>query len=175
MSNRLVTAVFTREGETLRAVRDLREEGYQIADVHTPWAVHGMEAAMGIRPSRLPIVCFVFGVLGALLLVVFQFWTSALNWPLNIGGKPFDSTPAFIPIAFEGAVLFAGIGVVVVLLVRCGLRPGRAPDLPAEGVTDDRFAVVVRLVPAAREPGELKVRLETAGAVEIHERIEKEE
>src|SRR5262249_45621662 len=74
----------------------------------------------------------------------FQFWSSATDWPLNVGGRPWNSLPAFVPVAFETMVLFAGFGVAIAWLVRCGLYPGKKAILPATGLTDDRFALVLR-------------------------------
>lgn len=153
MSARVLTAVFRTEAEVLAATRSAREEGFEIVDVYTPYHVHGMDEALGLRPSRLTWVCFLCGAAGLLLALWLQFWTSAVSWPLNVGGKPFDSMPAFVPIAFEITVLFAGLGVVAALLIRARLRPGRAARPPGlERVTDDRFALVVRLTRA--RPGQ---------------------
>ncbi|MFV1958716.1 MAG: DUF3341 domain-containing protein, partial [Planctomycetota bacterium] len=93
--------------------------------------------------------CFAFPPPGALLALWAQYWTSATDWPLNIGGKPLDSLPAFIPITFEMAVLFGGLGVVLVLFLRCRMWPGRRTEEPCAGVTDDRFVLVVRLAGAS--------------------------
>ncbi len=145
MSRRRITAVFAGEGALLDATRAAREEGCEIVDAFTPYAVHGLDKAMGLRPSRLTWVCFSCGAAGALGMLWLQFWTSATDWPINVGGKPFNSLPAFIPITFEATVLFAGLGVVAALFWRARLFPGRRPRLAAEAVTDDRFALVVRV------------------------------
>jgi hypothetical protein len=145
MSRRRITAVFAGEGPLLDATRAARDQGCEIVDAYTPYAVHGLDKAMGLRPSRLSWVCFLCGATGALGILWFQYWTSATDWPLNIGGKPFDSLPAFIPITFEAAVLLAGLGVVAALFLRARLWPGRRPQLAAEAVTNDRFALVVRV------------------------------
>jgi len=155
----LVTATFAREQDLLAATRAAREAGLRIVDAHTPYAVHGLDAAMGLRPSRLTWVCFLAGATGLALALLFQYWTSATDWPINVGGKPFDSLPAFIPVAFEVTVLFAGLGAVAALLLRCGLRPGRTAILPAPGVTDDRFALIVASHGAAHAPDEIEALL----------------
>jgi hypothetical protein len=136
-------AVFDNETDLLAATRATRDAGCEIVDVFTPYAVHGLDEAMGLRPSRLGWVCFLAGAAGAALALWAQYWTSAVDWPLNVGGKPFNSLPAFVPVIFELCVLFAALGVVLALLVRCGLRPGRRAVVPP-GVTDDRFVLVAR-------------------------------
>ena len=123
-------AVFDNETDLLAATRAAREAGCEIVDVYTPYAVHGLDEAMGLRPSRLGWVCFLCGAAGAALAVWAQFWTSAVDWPLNVGGKPFNSLPAFVPVIFEVCVLLAGLGVVGALLLRCRLWPGRESVVP---------------------------------------------
>ncbi len=165
MTGTLITATFAREEDLLAATRAARDAGLRIVDAHTPYAVHGLDAAMGLRASRLTWVCFLAGATGLGLALAFQFWTSATDWPINVGGKPFNSLPAFIPVAFEVTVLFAGLGAVLALLVRCGLRPGRRAVLPAPGVTDDRFALIVTSRGAAHAPAEIEALLRHHRAV----------
>lgn len=138
----LFTAAFPDEHGLVDAVSALRARGMEIADVHTPFPVHGMDEAMGLRRTRMPIVCAILAFTGAALMGVFQWWVSTRSWPLNIGGKPFFAAPGFIPVTFEGAVLLAAVGSVVVLFLRCGLRPGRVRWQP-ERVCDDRFVLAV--------------------------------
>jgi hypothetical protein len=96
-----------------------------------------------MRPSRLPWACLAFGLLGLAVGVVLQVWTSAFDWPLNVGGKPLASLPAFVPVAFELTVLFAGLGVVAAfLLADRRRRRAAAPPLPPRA-TDDLFVVSV--------------------------------
>ncbi len=143
MSRRLFIGVFDNEEDMLRAVRVARERGHKIMDVHTPYAVHGLDDAMGLAPSRLPWMVFGFGLLAAALKVWFEYWTTAVDWPINVGGKPWNSLPAFVPVTFEVMVLFAGLSAVFGFFGVCKLFPGKRAALPVAGVTDDRFAVLV--------------------------------
>ena len=167
MSHRRLTAVFDDERKILAATRAARETGFVVVDVYTPFPVHGMDEAMGIRPSRLTWVCFLFGALGAGLALYFQFWTSAVDWPINVGGKPFDSLPAFIPIVFEITVLFASLGVVVALFLRCRLGPGRQAYDPVPGVCDDRFALQIELRGAVPSTEDFELLAAEHGALEV--------
>lgn len=155
-SRRVFLATFGREEDVLGAVRALRGEGHAIADVHAPYAVHGLERAAGLPPSRLGWVCAVAGFLGAGSILWFQHWVSAIAWPLNVGGKPFSSVPAFIPVVFEVGVLLAGLSTVAAFLVRSRLHPGKKPFRQAAGVTDDRFLVVVEEPDASFEPAKVR-------------------
>lgn len=149
MARHLCVAAFESEQDLIRAVREARERGYAIQDVLTPYAVHGLDKAMGLRPSRLSWACLAFAVVGASVAMWLQYWTSTIDWPLNVGGKPFNSLPAFVPVAFELAVLFAGLGTVACLFVRCGLFPGKTATLSELRATDDRFVLLLEQSDAA--------------------------
>jgi hypothetical protein len=170
MACRSVLGVFAREADILAATDAARREGITILDVYTPYAVHGLDRAMGLTPSRLPWVCFLLGLLGAALKVWFEFWTSAVSWPLNVGGKPWNSLPAFVPITFEVMVLFAGVSTVVAFLFVAGLRPWRRAALVHPRVTDDRFVLLLEHTDAALAVGHLRGLLERHHALEIEER-----
>jgi len=143
MANILV-ATFPQVDDLLRAVRKARSEMFRVYDVFTPFPVHGLDEAMGIRRTRLPKVTLLAGLTGLAAALTLQFYTNVLDWPLNVGGKPDNSTLAFIPISFELTVLFGGLATVAALLLRARLYPGKQVWLPDPGVTDDVFALVLR-------------------------------
>jgi len=171
MSTRIHKGVFVHESDLLRATTAVRGAGYRIIDAFTPFAVHGLDRAMGLRPSRLTWACFFFGVTGFSFMTWFQYWSSITDWPINVGGKPWNSWPAFVPVSFEGTILFAGLGVVFALFVRCGLRPGKKAKLVHERVIDDRFVLVVESSQGAQPGEELGRLLRENGAVEVVEEL----
>jgi hypothetical protein len=174
MSKRLLVGVFENEQDTLDAIRLSCQRGFSIVDVYAPYAVHGVEEAMGLAPSRLPWIVFALGVLGAGLKVWFEFWTTAIDWPVNVGGKPFNSLPAFVPVTFEVMVLFAAVGAVVSFFFVCRLFPGKRRVLPVAGVTDNRFAVVLEEVDSRFEPAEVQKMFEGLHAIHVEEQITEE-
>ncbi|MBI4514886.1 MAG: DUF3341 domain-containing protein [Deltaproteobacteria bacterium] len=143
MSARLFVAWFEEEDDIRAATTAAREAGFNIYDIYTPYAVHGLDEAMGLRPSRLTAVCLGFALVGLGFALGFQYWASVVSWPLNVGGKPLNSLPAFIPVTFELTVLLAGLGTVAALLVRAGLYPRRPQRFVPERVTNDRFALAL--------------------------------
>ena len=165
MKSRLFVAWFEREDAILEAARAARQAGYSIEDAYTPYAVHGMDEAMGLGPSRLPQVCLGCGLAGLLLAFGFQLWTSASDWPLNVGGKPLASVPAFMPLTFELMVLFAGLGTVAALFLRARLYPCRSPRFLLPRVTDDRFALVLAGADGRFDETEMRTLCERASAV----------
>jgi hypothetical protein len=138
-----VVCVFDREEDIVGAAAASRERGLTIADAYAPYPVHGLAAAMGLEASRLPWLCFGLGVISGVAMLLFQYWASAISWPTNIGGRPWNSFPAFVPVTFELVVLVAGVGTVAAFLGVAGLRPWRSADVPVPRVTDDRFALVL--------------------------------
>src|SRR5581483_7498493 len=123
------------EAELARAVRDLKRNGYDIEDVRTPYAVHGLEKVAGIPPSRLGWACALGGFSGAALILLFASWTSASSWALDVGRKPFNSIPAFIPVTFEVGVLLGAFATVRAFFVRSRLWPGRRGEAVNEDFT----------------------------------------
>jgi mono/diheme cytochrome c family protein len=134
---------FATADDLLAATRAAREQDLRIADAYTPYPVHGLDEAMRLPSSRLPWACFVFGLIGVAFAVSSQPWAMAESWPMNVGGKPWNSLPAFIPITFELMVLFGGLGVVLTFLLRCRLLPGKKARPLFQGATDDAFVLVL--------------------------------
>ncbi len=171
MSKRILVATYESEDGLLAGARAARQAGLTILDAYTPYAVHGLDKAMGLKPSRLTWVCFAFGALGVIFITWFQFWTSAVSWPVNIGGKPWNSLPAFAPAIFEMMVLFAGLGTVIVLFAISRLWPGKRSSTIVPGTTDDRFALVVEHETAAMDLEEVRATFETSHPLAIEDRV----
>lgn len=141
---KILVATFPDTDHLLRAVRKARREMFRVYDVFTPFPVHGLDEALGVRRTRLPWATLLCALTGLTTAVVLQFYTNILDWPLDVGGKPDNSTLAFVPICFELSVLFGGLGSVAALLLRARLYPGKQAWLVNPGITDDVFAMVVR-------------------------------
>ena len=171
MSRRVLVGVFEHEEDILGMTRAARSSGMKIVDVYAPYAVHGMDRAMGLAPSRLSRVCLIAGATGAILKLWFEIWTAAVDWPVNVGGKPWNSLPAFVPITFEVMVLFAGLATVAAFFLVSRLIPGRKAKLVAHGVTNDRFALVVEQTDAAFDTRRVKQMMEGYNAVQVEERV----
>lgn len=172
MNRRTLLGFFEYEKDILGATRAVRQAGFSIADVYSPYAVHGMDKAMGLAPSKLPWVCFLLGLLGAGLKVWFEFWTTAQDWPINVGGKPWNSLPAFVPVTFEVMVLFAGVSTVVAFLFVSRLWPGKKPVIADPAVTDNHFVLVIEETDAAFDPAKVRRLLQEYHVIRTEERVE---
>jgi hypothetical protein len=171
MSRRCLKSTFAHESELLSATAAVRRRGWKIADVHTPYAVHGLDTALGLPPSRLTWVCFVCGMLGALGMLWLEHWTMAVDWPVNVGGKPWNSLPSDVPVAFEAAVLLAGFGSVLAMFAVCRLYPGKAARITDRRQTNDRFVILIEEDNAAVEFAAVAQFLKQHGAIETTELI----
>lgn len=169
---RIHTMAFDDPSRALAAVRALRADGFEVDDVHTPYAVHGMDEALGLPETRLGLATLAGGLLGAGVAFGFQFWTHAVDWPLVIGGKSPLALPAQIPVSFELTILFAAFATVGTFLARRRLFPRIAvtpPSQPGPGVTDDRFVVLVVERDAGFRPARLRELARELGPVETVE------
>ena len=167
MDKQYLLGVFENEFDIIGATRLTRQSGYDVYDVYTPYAVHGLPEAMGLRPSRLTWVCLIFALIGFLVAVLAQFWISGVDWPVNVGGRPFNSLPAYLPVMFESIVLVGGIGVLLVLFVRTKLYPGKQGKLVHPDITDHRFVLAVEQKISAVDTGTLTGLWEQHHVLEI--------
>ena len=170
MNRRVLIGIFDSEDAILQAADSARRRGLKIVDVFAPYAVHGLDKAMGLERSKLPWVCFALGLFGASFKVWFEYWTTASDWPINVGGKPWNSLPAFVPITFEVMVLFAGISTVLAFFGMSRLWPGRRPQLLDPRVTNDRFALVLEEDNAGFDVDEIGDFLRGYHAIRVEER-----
>jgi mono/diheme cytochrome c family protein len=143
-----VTALFDTPDEVIHAAHETVGAGYTRYDVNTPYPVHGMDRAMGLKQSRLGVFALVFGLLGAVSSVLFMTWVTLIDYPLVIGGKPFWSWPAFVPIAFEITVLLASVLSVVTMIVLYFKFPNNSHplhDTPyMKKVSSDKFGICIQ-------------------------------
>jgi hypothetical protein len=132
--------------DLVTAAAAVRDAGYTKWDAHTPFPIHGLDGAMGIRSTRLPYLVLAAGVCGGGGGLLMQWWMNAFAYPIIISGKPFNSLPADIPVAFELTVLLASLTAFLGMLVLNGLPTFHRP-LFASGafrrVTTDAFFLAI--------------------------------
>ena len=141
-----ILAEFATPADLYHACERVRDAGFTRWDAHTPFPVHGLEGAMGLRRSPLPWIVLVMGLTGAALGFGLQWWVHAVAYPLVISGKPYFSWPAFIPITFELGVLFGALGAVFGMLGLNRLPMHHHPLFGSkvfERVTDDAFFISI--------------------------------
>lgn len=165
-----VAGLFDDPDELLRAAAKVRDAGYKRWDCHTPYPVHGLDRAMGLERSPLGVLCLASGFVGAGLAMWLQWWTSAVDYPVRIGGKPLFSWPAFVPITFELFVLFASLATFGGMIALCRLGRWHSPLHDSgimEEVTTHRFGVVLDASDPLFEEGKAKALLQEAGCRDV--------
>ena len=134
---------FFEDPETLiEATTKVRDSEYKDFDCFTPFAVHGLEHAQGLKRSPIPFVTGAFAFSGTILAFLWQYNASATWWPHIIGGKPFNSLPAFVPIMFELSVLLGGIATFL-SMVFFNRLPNFSKRAFDPSLTNNRFAIII--------------------------------
>ena len=114
-------AEFADVNALVAAARRTRAEGYQQIDAYTPFPVHELFEALDLNDRRVPLFVLIGGIVGCLAGFGLCYWVSVIAYPMNIGGRPFNSWPAFIPVTFEVTILVASLTTVATLLILNGL------------------------------------------------------
>ena len=139
-------AEFENPSDAVSAARRVYEAGYRRIDAYSPYPIEALSEAIGVHSTRMPLIVLIGGILGGLTGYLLQYYTLVIDYPLNVGGKPFHSWPAFIPITFEMTVLGAGLSAVFGMLALNGLPEPYHPVFNAPNfalASRDKFFIVV--------------------------------
>ena len=122
-----MTAEFLNPTELVNAAKRAREAGYRKLDAYSPMPIEELDEALALRRTRLPRIVLTCGLLGTCAGMGLEYWASAIEYPMNIGGRPFFTWPSFIPVAYEVTILFAALSAVIGMLALNGLPPSSTP------------------------------------------------
>ncbi|MCH8553669.1 MAG: DUF3341 domain-containing protein [Schleiferiaceae bacterium] len=164
----VMRALYDDDDVLLDAVKSVRSKGYYVQEVFCPFPVHGLDKAMGLKPSNIAIAAFFYGALGLATAILMTWYMMIEDWPQNIGGKPsftwWMNMPAFVPVMFELTVFFAAHLMVWTYFAINGLYPGRKAMNDDPRVTDDKFLMEVEY---DGDHETLSNLLKETGAIEI--------
>ena len=171
----LYLAEYDSPNAIARAAMKVRDAGYQQWDCHTPYAMHGMDEAMGLKPTRIGFISFFFGMLGVATAVVmmqymnawsFDFLDIGWGYPIVVGGKPPGAFPSMVPIMFELGVLLCGFATLFGLLGIIKLPMHNHPIFESdrfEAASDDKFFISIEAGDQKFDLERTKALLETTG------------
>ena len=141
-----IMAEFDSASDLVAAARKTHESGYRKIDAYSPFPVEELAEAIGFHKNGVPLVTLIGALIGGISGYLMQYWIAAISYPINVGGRPFHSWPAFIVVTFEMTILFGGIAAVFVMLALNGLPMPYHPvfNVPRFAMaTKDRFFLIV--------------------------------
>jgi hypothetical protein len=157
-------AEFENPADLVRAAEKTHAEGYRKIDAYSPFPIEELADAIGFHKTGVPLVVLIGGILGCVGGYMMQYWIAAINYPINIGGRPLNSWPAFIVVTFEMTILFAGLAAVFGMLALNGLPMPYHPvfNVPRFAfATKDRFFLIIFSSDAKYDPVATRRFLET--------------
>lgn len=161
-----VLAEFKTPAEVYHAAEKVRDAGYKRWDVHTPFPIHGLEGAMGIQRTILPLISGSIGLGGAAVGLALQWWITR-DYPIVVQGKPFVAWEPFTPVTFELGILHCAFATLIGMLALNGLPRWHHPIFNSERFlrsSDDRFFIAIDAADAKFEPNSVRTLLQSAGS-----------
>ncbi len=169
MASKVIHAIYNDDDILLQAVKKVRDEHYHIAEIYTPFPVHGLEKAMGMADTRIAITSFLYGLVGLAVSIIMMDYMMIQDWPQDIGGKPsfsyIENMPAFVPVMFELTVFFAAHLMVITFYMRSKLWPFKKAENPDVRTTDDHFLMEVDA--GGKDIDSLSDFMKNTGAIEV--------
>ena len=165
-----VVAEYKSPGALLEAVKAVRQAGFSAIDTYTPFPIHGMDRAMGLRPTILPYLVLGGGLTGVGCAILLQWWMNGFDYPFIIGGKPIISYQAYVPIGFELMVLLSALTTVFGLFALCRLPQPYHPLFTHDRFarfSDDGFFLAIEAKDPSWSEARAREALATAGGTEI--------
>ena len=142
MSKDYILGVFKDEESLVSAFEKVKEKGILPVEVYTPYPVHEILEGMGNK-TRITTAAFFYGLFAAIGILAFLTWAASLSWPLNYGGKSFNSFPSFIVVTIVATILSITILTLFTFSAHAKIFPGKVPEIFHERATDDRFVMVI--------------------------------
>lgn len=161
-----IAGIWLDEHELVEAAKKTRAAGFKKFEALSPYPIHGIDEAMAIPRSFIPNITFIAGLTGCAFGVWLTWWTSAVDWAINIGGKPMWSLAAFIPVIFECTILFAALTSVGAMIVINGL-PKVNPPIIDPDLTSHKFALFIPEGDSGYDVAKIEQMFRSLGATEV--------
>jgi hypothetical protein len=174
----LLLAEYDSPGDLLHAAEKCRDAGYTHFDTHSPFPVHGMDAAMGLPDSKLGLIVFPIGLTGTTLAFLMMWWMNGIDYPLVVGGKPPYSLPSMVPIMFELTVLLSAFGTVLGMFALNQLPRHHHPIFNSErfsAFSNDKFFLSIEATDPKFKLDKTKKLLEDTKPTNIEELFDDDE
>jgi len=165
-------AEFETADQLLEAADKARHHGFTKMDAYSPFPIHGLSEAIGFRDTKVPWTVFSFGLIGLTAGYTLQWWTAVIDYPMNVGGRPLNSIPAFIPITYESTILFAAFSAAIGMFLYNKLPQPYHPIFNAtnfERASQDRFFLAVEITDPKFDQSQFEKITKSVGAVQVSE------
>jgi hypothetical protein len=165
-------AEFDNPSDVVAAASRAYEAGYRRLDAYSPYPIEELSEAIGVHSTRMPMIVLIGGIVGGIAGYLLQFYTHVIDYPLNVGGKPLHSWPAFIPITFECVVLGAALSAVFGMLALNGLPEPYHPVFNTPNfalASRDRFFLLIQANDPKFDAAETRTFLQSLGAREVND------
>ena len=176
MADTVIYAMYDDDEVLKDGAKKLVSKGIKIAEVFSPFPVHGIDPIIGVKDTRLGIMAFIYGLTGLVVATIGMRYMMVVDWPMNIGGKPnfsyLENILSFIPVTFEFTVLCAAHGMAITYLLVNKTLPGMPAQNPDPRTTDDKFVMEVRAIDNKKfTVDELESLVKETGIVEIDKKL----
>ena len=172
MAEKVIYAMYDDDDVLKDGAKKLVSNGVKIAEVFSPFPIHGIDPIIGVKNTRLGIMAFLYGITGLTLATYGMRFFMVVDWPMNIGGKPnfsyLENMLAFVPISFEFTVLCAAHGMAITYLLRNKTLPGMPAQNPDPRTTDDKFVMAINVDKNKVSAADIKKALKESGAIEVN-------
>ncbi|MDP2336460.1 MAG: DUF3341 domain-containing protein [Bacteroidota bacterium] len=169
MNKKYLVGVFNDEHTLVDAFEKALVKGVVIEEVYTPYPIHEILTGMKNK-THITTAAFIYGVLAVALLIGGMYYAAVISWPLDFGGKPFNTFPSFVVVTIVGTILMITLGTLFTFSVRSKIYPGKTPDIIDIRATDDKFIILLDQEKMGIEKPEITKLFQTYGATEVYEK-----
>lgn len=169
MNKNLIVCVFNDEDKLVEAFEKISKQGFKPNEVYTPYPIHEILEGMGNK-TRITHAAFFYGLFGAIGILGFLYYAAVISWPLNFGGKPFNTFPSFIVVAIVATILIVTLLTLFTFSARAKVFPGKKADIIHDGATNDKFVMVFEKEAIGNKLDSLSKLLRDYGVEEIIEK-----
>ncbi len=165
MSKEYILGVFDDEDSLVEAFNKVKDKGVLPVEVYTPYPVHEILEGMG-KKTKITHAAFFFGLFAATGILGFLYYAAVIDWPLNYGGKPFNSFPSFIVVTLVATILSITLLTLLTFSIRAKIFPGKKPEIFHDRATDDKFVMVIDKKSLGENASEVNSIIKKLGTIE---------
>lgn len=169
MTKKYLIGVFDDEHTLVEAFEKVLEKGVKVEEVYTPYPIH--EVLIGMKKkTRITHAAFFYGLFGAIGLLSFMYYAAVIDWPLNFGGKPFNTFPSFIVVSIVATILSITLLTLFTFSARAKIFPGKKAEIIDIRATDDKFIIVLDKDELGNDESSVTEIFKSNGATEVYEK-----